>query len=62
MNGEWQEGDIALENAEVYVDPNGDIIQETTQCDDDRSDSPRDKHHSLDYLENVMAISLQQHV
>ncbi|KAI8143064.1 iron permease FTR1 family-domain-containing protein [Fennellomyces sp. T-0311] len=61
--GEWQEGDMALENAEAYVDPNGDIIQATASASmhDSTADS-RDKHHSLDYLDNVMAISLQHHV
>ncbi|KAI9488357.1 iron permease FTR1 family-domain-containing protein [Zychaea mexicana] len=72
--GAWQEGDIALEHAEGYVDPNGDIMHnhaaaaEAAPTISDGSGinasviNQQDKHHSLDYLDNVMTMSLKDYV
>ena len=62
---EWKEADIALEHAEDFVDPNGDIIHVVRIDDSETTTSTTctpDKHHSMDYIGNVMTIGLRNYV
>ena len=63
--GDWKEGDIALEHAEDFVDPNGDIIHVVRSDDLETTTSSTctlDKHHSMNCMENVMTIGFRNYV